>query len=533
MSSSLISRLLCCVLALLAFSSLLLAETKVMLLEDTSGDKYRFTVAPDGSRIIIAAQRYFVYDADGRLVDRIGVPQGCSPRDLMPLPAGADPLIKYISCTSYAGGHLATVRADGSEIAVIVGRGGEEKLFHPDGTGWTNPLGAVLDYKNKLIFAMESSQAAQGQPNPAWSRIAVFDITGKFIRSINFFNCEAKEGSPERDDSRRMWYQDIKVDANRKRVYAISSTTRELIAFDYDGKLLGRTPVRIGDNTGLAVLADGRIAVGCGLNITLFDPDTFKAAGSMAMPAEIDNDYNGIRALQTDDAGRLYALLGDARVNFIRWSPDLKSAEVIGPRYISVHIDFPDNALISGAPFTIKAAVQGRPAPVQADRWQVMARPEDGSDLRWQPLPADYAAGTLTVHPPAALCGVYELAVRYGDGPISYAGRANDPSLQRSVVFVPAGAQGSLVFFPSNGRTAFRQGEEIAVELVRRPSETLTVAAGRRCAVRAGTRRQHIANNSSQNQRAYRVVSPRLAYRAPAARALSAAANAAGRCTGG
>jgi len=454
----LFAAVICCVLAG--------AEQKIQLLDAGPRETYRFTVAPDGSRLYVAADVYYVYDAHGVLVDKIGTKQGSSTRDLLPLPADYDPLIKFIGCSSYAGGHLATCRADGTEIATIVGRGGDLSLFHPDGTGWTNPLGAALDIPHKLIFAIEGSYPAQGQPHPAWSRIAVFDFSGKYLRSINFFNYEAKEGSPERDDARRMWYQDMKVDPNRQRVYVLTNRTRELIAFDYTGVMTGHVPAPIGDYSSLTVLPDGRIVAGAGNDLRIFEPEALKQVGTVLLPAAYRD--SSIRYLQADAAGRLYAIIADPRVTFIRWAADLQTAEVIGPRYSRINVEFPDNALTAGTPFTVNVQVDGRPAPQHTDRWQVMLRPADGADLRWQALPVVYAAGVLTVTPPPTLRGVYEMAVRFGDGPIALASRTADPSLQRTVVFAPPGVTRSLAIFPTTGRTAFRAGEAIAVELVRR-----------------------------------------------------------------
>ncbi len=52
------------------------AEEKLILLDDVPRDLSRFTVAPDGSTLYFAASKFLVFNASGRLVDRIGVPQG-------------------------------------------------------------------------------------------------------------------------------------------------------------------------------------------------------------------------------------------------------------------------------------------------------------------------------------------------------------------------------------------------------------------------------------------------------------------------
>src|SRR5262249_32826511 len=167
-------------------------------------------------------------------------------------------------------------------------------------------------------------------------------------------------------------------------------------------------------------------------------------------------------------AGRLYASVGDPSVTFVRWSADLKNAEVIGPSFQRIQVDFPDSALIAGKPLAIKVKVTGRPAPTGKSAWQVMARPSHGSNLRWQPLPATYKDGTLTVTPPEELRGLYDVAVRLGKGPIDWANRAKDPFVQKTYALVSPGARESVSVITSSGRRAFRQGEAIPLQVVRR-----------------------------------------------------------------
>ena len=456
------------------------AVQKTIVLDEIPEHRIRMTVAPDGSKIIIAGSAYYLFNETGTLIDKVRTEQGSAPRDLMPVPDDFDPLIKYYSCTSYAGGHLAPCRADGSEIKTIVNKGGAVHQFHADSTGWTNPLGAALDYKNRLIFAIESSAPAENEPNPAWSRIAVFDLDGKYLRSINFFNFKAADGTPERDDARRVWYHDVAVDPNLKRVYAISRTHRLLLAFDYEGKALGTSnEIPVGDYSGLAVLPDGRIAAGSGSKLVILDPQTLKRIADVALPEEITRHQYGILDVEADEQGRLYAMVNDPSVNFVRWSADLKQAEVFGPRYLRMIVDVPALAFVSGTPFTINASITGRPQPLPPWHWQVMVRPSDGSDLRWQQLPVAVDGTTVTVTPPPTLRGVYEFAVRYGAGPIAIATRQNDPSLQWQAIFVPPTVTRSLSLFTTTSRLAFQQGEAIALQLERREADggaqTITV----------------------------------------------------------
>lgn len=452
-----------------ALSSFTFAAQKTIVLEETTDYNYRLTVSPDGSKIIVAGSAYFIFTDDGKLVDKVRTEQGSSTRDLMPLPDNYDPLIKYYSCTSYAGGHLAPCRADGSEIKTIVTKGSAENQFHADSTGWTNPLGAALDYQNKLIFAIESSAPAENEPNPAWSRIVVFDLDGKLQRSINFFNCKAAEGSPERDDTRRAWYKDVAVDPKLKHVYAISQTQRALLAFDYQGKALGSSQeIPFGDSSGIAVLPDSRIAIGSGSRIAILDPTTLKTVSTVEVPKEITQFGYGVLDLEADEKGHLYAIVNDPSVNFLRWSTDFKTVETYGPKFLRMLVDMPTLAFVAGTPFKIKASVSGRPQPPQPWQWQVIVRPSDGSDLRWQQLPVSIEADTITVTPPKTMRGVFELAVRYGSGSISLADRANDPSMQWQAIFVPPTANRSLTIFTTSSRQSFRQGEAIAMQLLRR-----------------------------------------------------------------
>ncbi len=69
---------------------------------------------------------------------------------------------------------------------------------------------------------------------------------------------------------------------------------------------------------------------------------------------------------------------------------------------------------------------------------------------------------------PTSLRGLYDVAVRYGSGPIDWADRDNDPSIQKTLAFVPWHASPqSVAVITDTGRRAFRPGEPIALHLVR------------------------------------------------------------------
>src|SRR5262249_21050043 len=146
-----------------------------------------------------------------------------------------------------------------------------------------------------------------------------------------------------------------------------------------------------------------------------------KRAHKIILPEKISNTYEGIKDVETDGMGRLYASVGDPSVTFVRWNADLDKAEVIGPSFQHIQVDFPDSALVAGKPLALKVKVMGRPAPKALADWHVMVRRSDGLDLRWQHVPAVYKNGTLTVTPPSRLRGLYDFVIRLGKGPIAWA----------------------------------------------------------------------------------------------------------------
>src|SRR5690242_15343317 len=103
---------------LLALLSTLLAQEKIILREDFPGLGQKFEVSPDGSKIYFAADsmKYAVFDAGGKLIDRIG--SGGAPREIVPLPDGW-----FVVANAHAGGHIALYRPDGTEAKKVVQRG--------------------------------------------------------------------------------------------------------------------------------------------------------------------------------------------------------------------------------------------------------------------------------------------------------------------------------------------------------------------------------------------------------------------------
>ena len=461
---------------ILISASSLFAEEKLILPGDPPRPQPRFSVAPDGSRLYFAERKYLVYDAAGALVDQLGVPQGSSPADLLPLPDG-----KFIACDSYAGGHLALVRPDGTEERTLVVKGTKEEQLRSDMTGWTSPRGAAVDPDAKLIFALDTTQAPFKDPSPDWSRIAVYDFDGKFIRSINKW--DNKLGEPD-DLNRRVWYSDIAVDTKRRRIYVTGEQREVVQVFDYEGKKTGEFP----GSRGLAVFADGRIAVGeaKGAGIVILDPD-YKVIQQIAIDALVPTKT--IADLETDAAGRLYASVEEASTRFIRWTPELDKPEVVGPAFNRIDVAFPDGPLTAPGKLVIKATATGRPAVTDFSVWQVLARPADGSNITWQKLDASYdtARTELVAEVPDTLRGAYEISVRFGSGPVAIADERNDLIVSKPLVFARAGTDRSVSVLSANGRRAFLVGEPIDLRIVVRdpvipatvpasqPAQTITV----------------------------------------------------------
>jgi len=441
----------------LAFSAL--GDSKTVVLDDLPRYLDNFEVCDDGSRLYFGAGRgVLVFDARGKVIDKYGSPMPV--RDFMPLPNGW-----FIGCLTYNGGQMALFRPDGSYARKLVGKTGPPRGFRGDMTGWTSPTGAAVDPAARLIFALDVTMAPRDDrniPDPDFSRIAVFDFDGNYIRSIHHYNYYAKE--PQNDDA-RTWYDDIEVDPQRKRVYVTARNRRALIAFDYEGNETGRIE---GVSGYIAVFPDGRLAVSAGPQVQIYDP---QLKPLRQVKAQYLGRGIGCRDLEADAAGRLYASAQEQSVTFVRWDAALENCEVFGPRYVTIRVNIPGPALTAGEPLKVPVSVEGRPEPDGTVPWQVMFRPSDGSDLRWQVLPSRMVDGNLVCAPPDEWSGPYEMAVKYGEGPICWGDRSNELYCRRTVVFAPPGAEASVTVFTSDGRRAFRQGERILLQIVRRGAD--------------------------------------------------------------
>ena len=437
------------------------AQEKLVILDDVPRNLNKFEVKPDGSAIIFAASEYQLFSSDGKVVGKFSAPHSSTPRDLMPLPDGW-----YISCNSYNKGHIGLVRPDGTTARTLVGKGGNERVLRSDMTEWGSPTGAAIDIEKKLIFVLDVSKAEKGKADPWWSRIAVFDFEGKYLRDINRFSGAAAAGLPENNDDRRTTYSDIEVDPARQRVYVTAARTNNLLVFSYDGEAISAFP----GSGGIAVFADGRIATNVGRDIVIYSPELHEVQRLKDMAAS---------DMESDDAGRLYASYANSpAILFRRWAPDLKTSEILSPQYRNIKLNYPSGALTAGATCNFKVEISGNPAPQNPDSWQVLARPSDGSDLRWQRWSGAYAEGTLQVSLPETVHGIYEVVVRHGQsGYIDRVDRASDLFVQRTVAIMPVGATQSVSIFPSSGRRVFQQGEVIAISLVRRSADAAVVAA--------------------------------------------------------
>ena len=219
----------------------------------------------------------------------------------------------------------------------------------------------------------------------------------------------------------------------------------------------------------LAVFPDGRVAVGNGWGGTVYDAE-LKPLATFETPAtEYKNLSEGIRALDVNAAGRLYAVTGDSTIAFIRWTADLKQAQAVGgPDFLHVSVEFPGTVVTAGEAMLLKVAARGRPEAHDTDQWEALMRPTDGSDLSWRRIPTTYRDGMLGVVPPVTLRGIYDLAVRFGHGPLALANRSRVPYVQATVAVAPPDATQSIAAITANGRRWFRQGEEIPIQVVRR-----------------------------------------------------------------
>ncbi len=411
-----------------------------------------FTVSPDGDRLYFAGRRYLVVDENGKLLDEIGVPQASFPRMLFPLGDG------FLACNTYQRGFLGLCRADGSVSKVLVGKGKKPELLRSDGTGWTSPQGAAVDVEKRLIFVLDETNAPAGKPTPDWSRIVVYDFNGQFVRDIRHYDA----ASERPDEALRVWYDDIEVDPQRGRIYLTTRTPGHLLALDYQGKKLGEWSFPGADRNSLAVLPDGRVAVGWYETIQILDRSLKPIKSIQLDPAR---RLGFLQELETDKFGRLYASTNGRQVTFLRWEPNLESFEVVGPRFLRLEVQPPEGPITGSKLFRLRAHVEGTLAE-PGSGWQVFARGSDGVDPRWHPLPCRADQGSLTVSRPPGLAGSYVLCVRFGRGPVDVLQPRDDPSLELPVLFAPENVHTSVSIVSATGRLSFRQGEGIPLQLV-------------------------------------------------------------------
>ena len=204
-----------------------------------------------------------------------------------------------------------------------------------------------------------------------------------------------------------------------------------------------------------------------GRGINLYTPE-LTLESTLKYP---DEASPSVKDLATDARGNLYAVMNDNKIVYIRWSNNLQQVDIFKTSYLQIDVNYPNKIIAAGTPFNITVNAAGNPTPAKLS-WQVLARPADGSDLRWRKLPASIANGELTVATPAEMDGFYEIAVRYGDGPIGWANRENDPSIQRTMAFLPQNATQSLTVLSASGRSAFQQGEAISLQIIARQPQT-------------------------------------------------------------
>lgn len=435
------------------------ALEKTVLGVDVPTERNEFSVSADGKRTYFASGgAYYVFDERGDLVNRMSITSIVA-RTVIPLSDG-----RFISAQSHGGGHIALLGPDGKELRALVKRGPAPENLHPDKTSWASPTGIAFDAVHQLLFALDTTAARAGIPDPDWSRIAVFDAAGKYLREIALYDGSKNPAT----DEHRTWYDDIEVDAKRSAVYVTARAAHQLWAFGYDGKLIAQAPgVR-----GIAVLPNGNVAVGDPDNqhIRIYDP-ALNVLKTLAAPSALD--------LEADAAGRLYASSADPTVLYRRWPATLAEPEVVHPNFRHISVSIPFDRVAPGAPLSLHVAVTGRPEPT-ADSWHVFARPSDGSDLSWRELDATYAAGVLNVRPPPALLGSNDIAVRYGRGAISRADGTRDLHVTKTIRFTEASENGSIGIRPVSGRSAFQRGEAIAIRISTRgatpiDSATLTL----------------------------------------------------------
>lgn len=483
------------------------ADEKTVYFDDVPTGFRRMEVLDDGSRLFLGAGReWIIFGPDGEVIDRL--PMADHPNDLVALPDGG-----FIGFHSGRHGYVSRLRSDGSLLKKLAEKGGALHQLRYDMTGWTSPTGGASDIGRQLVFALDISTAPKEKPSPQWSRIAVVDFRGKYVRDIARYNNESGRGPLS---GLRTWYDDIEVDPARQRVYVTARRFKKLRAFTYRGKALDEVP----GIKGIAVLPDGRVAVGSPEDdgVLIYHPGAFDLKAPDLPGADLDDESDdesddemaddegdgkpaefefeldpkggplqelaveGVVDLETDSAGRLYATVESRDLFFVRWSPDLKTKESVGPRYVRARVTFPfEKALRLGKPVEFRVEVD-RSQGSEEDRlknrsprlWQVFVRPVREGGLGWQKVPAQNQDGTLSASFPR-LSGICDVAVYYGDGVQDRASPEGDLWFQKSFVLVPGEAAGeSVSVISADARSAWRQGESVPFQVVIRSEKDQT-----------------------------------------------------------
>ena len=410
-----------------------------------------------------------VMDANGTLERKIGFPGGVRGFKLHGLEDGW-----FLAGITGGTGHVALYRPDGTEAKRLITKGNmgstvgtmNETYLRHDMTGWTSPTAMAVDPINKIIVCADCTMAPRDDrnlPDLDWSRIALWDFDGKYIGDFNRFDAYASDA--KENDAKRTWYYTLAVDGESKRIYTILERYRRLVCYDYQGKELASAEEKRGR---LCMLPGGRVALASGNKVTIFDRD-LKELETLTVPAHPLCFDMSIRNIAADATGRLYLVLGDQAVKYARWSADFQTFDVFLLDHLRVVVGWPGQMLTVGGEVSMKVRAQGQPAPAAGGTWQIMVRPSDGSSLEWQVLPSEYDGETqaLKATLPGNMEGYYEFAVRYGQGPIDWTNRANDPYLQRRLLVLPKESP-SVSVVTTSLRSAFRQGERIGLQVVRR-----------------------------------------------------------------
>lgn len=415
---------------------------KLVLAPEFPATRGELEVGERGQLYFPSGGAYFQYDEAGRYVGRFSAASKAG--TIVPLASG------FVAALAGGRGHVALLRADGSEARSLVARGPNRSDLRRDSTGWTTPTGMAVDEARKLIFVVDSTQA-KDDTKPDWSRIAVFDLSGKFLR--DFAAYDATAANPDR--TLATWYDDIEVDAKQKHVLLTARYSQELRAYDYEGTLLGAAP-GVG---GVAVFADGRVAVGDvdRRHVIVYDK-------ALARTARLD--AAAVRDLEVDAKGRLLATLDDTSVLLQRWDAALHEMPALRASFSRLRVAVPPPTSVAGEPLELVYETSGAPRAPSGEL-QAWARPSDGSRRPWLRLEARVSDGKLRIQPPGSLLGDYELVIRVGDGPLPATSAENELSVATRTSFVAQHARPRVGLVSRQQRTAFIQGELIPLAVAR------------------------------------------------------------------